>query len=249
MTGAPTVEPLAWDGAFFGFPIARIVAERPSRPELEAAVDACRHDGVRCAYLLLDAADARGAEAAQAVGFVLRDVRVELDRPIAAGDAADAGDAQAAIAIASAPQVPALETLVRERLTTSRFFADPGFPDARCRELYVAFLRRGTAGDPERWTLATADASGCIVCAADARRGLGTIELVVARRPGEGLALVRAAIASFARAGLTSALVVTQACNVAAQRSYQRAGFRTRRSGLWLHRWLDDRSPEPHDGS
>lgn len=232
------VRPLAWDSAFFGFPVAQIAADKPTRPELEAAVEACRERDVRCAYLLLDAADARGSEAAQALGFVLRDVRVVLDRPIAAGDAAPL-DGPVAIAEAGAELLPALEALVRERLTMSRFFADPGFPRERCRELYVAFLRRGIDGDPERWTLASADGGGCVVCHLDAARAHGTIELVAATRPGEGAALVRAAVARFAQAGATSGSVVTQACNVAAQRSYQRAGFRTARSGLWLHRWFD----------
>jgi hypothetical protein len=232
-----TVVSLGWDSALFGFPVARIDAEQPEREELEAAVAACERDGVRCAYLLLDAADSRGSEAAQALGFVLRDVRVELDRPLGAADVA-AADEQVAIAQAGPGELPALEQLARERLTTSRFFADPGFPRERCRELYAAFVRRGLADDPQRWTLATADASGCIVCHAAAQEGLGTIELVVATRPGDGTALVRAAVARFAAAGLERAAVVTQAQNIAAQRSYQRAGFRTCHSGLWLHRWL-----------
>lgn len=233
------VRPLAWDSSFFGFPVAQVVADEPTEPELEAAVEACRADRVRCAYLLLDAGDARGSAAAQALGFTLRDVRVELDRPIAAADADAPSGGPVAIAAAGTELLPALEALVRERFTTSRFFADPGFPRERCRELYVAFLRRGMDDDPERWTLASADGGGCIVCRVDATRTHAAIELVAATRPGEGTALVRAALARFARAGATSGAVVTQADNVAAQRSYQRAGFRTARSGLWFHRWFD----------
>jgi dTDP-4-amino-4,6-dideoxy-D-galactose acyltransferase len=233
---AAAVEPLAWDSAFFGFPVAQISADAPDREQLAVAVEVCERTGVRCAYLLLDAVDARGSEAAQALGFVVRDVRVELDRPV--DPVADAALAERSVTIAEAEQLPALEALVRERVTMSRFFADPGFSRERCRELYAAFVRRGLDGGPARWTLATPDASGCIVCHADPQTGIGTIELVVARRPGEGGALVRTAIARFAHAGLISAVVVTQGCNIAAQRSYQRAGFRTCRSGLWLHRWF-----------
>ncbi len=234
---SPAVEPLAWDSAFFGFPIAQIVAERPDRPGLEAAVETCARDGVRCAYLLLDADDDRASEAAQALGFVLRDVRMELDRPISPSDA-DAPLGTDEIAEARPDQLTALEALARERITQSRFFSDPGFPRERCRELYAAFVRRGLGDGPRRWTLATADASGCIVCLGAPQERLGTIELVVARRPGDGGALVRAALASFARAGLTSATVTTQATNIAALRSYQREGFRNCRSALWFHRWF-----------
>ncbi len=235
---AARVEPLAWDSGFFGVPIARIHAERPDRRALAAAAEACRERGVRCAYLLLDAADGRGAEAAQALGFVLRDVRVELDRPIAPTDTT-AADIAEAVAAVGPERLPALEELVRERFTSSRFFADPGFARERCRELYVAFLRRGLDGGAQRLLLASADDAGCLVCHADVEQGVGTIELVASRRAGVGTALAHAAVARFAQQGMTSALVVTQASNIAAQRSYQRAGFRTTRSGLWFHRWFD----------
>jgi len=232
------VEPLAWDSGFFGLPIARIHPAQPDRRALEGALEACRERGVRCAYLLLDAADTRAGEAAQALGFVLRDVRVELDRPIAPTDA-NAADTSEAIAAVGRERLPALEALVRERFASSRFFADPGFTRERCRELYVAFLRRGVDGGTQRSLLAPADDAGCIVCHTDPRDGVGTIELVASRRSGVGTALMRAAVAHFAQAGMSSALVVTQASNVAAQRTYQRAGFRTARSGLWFHRWFD----------
>lgn len=235
---AATLAPLAWDSAFFGVPIARIVAERPAAAALEAAIAACRDQRVRCAYLLLDADDASGSAAAQALGFVVRDVRVELDRPVAPHDAAFA-DTSEPVAAVGPERLPALAALVRERLTSSRFFADPGFARERCRELYVAFVERGVGDDPTRAVLATADDDGCVVCQLDATSEVGTIELVASRRPGVGTALVRAAIARFARAGATSARVVTQASNVAAQRCYQRTGFRTAHSGLWLHRWFD----------
>jgi dTDP-4-amino-4,6-dideoxy-D-galactose acyltransferase len=235
---AAAVEPLAWDSAFFGFPVAQISADAPDREQLAVAVEACERTGVRCAYLLLDAADARGSEAAQALGFVVRDVRVELDRPVEAADATLAGGDGPAIAEARAEQLPALEALVRERLTTSRFFADPGFPRERCRELYAAFLRRGIEDAPKRWTLATPDASGCVVCLSERERGVGTFELAATRRRGEGAALVRAGLARLAGEGITSARIVTQAHNIASQRTFQRAGFRTCRSGLWLHRWF-----------
>jgi len=233
---APTVELLDWDSRFFGFTIARIAVEAPSPRDLEAAIETCRDREVRCAYLLLDAADIRASEHAQALGFVLRDVRVELDRPITPADATlDA----ASVVPAGPQQLPALEQVARERITMSRFFADPGFARERCRELYVAFLRRGSVGSTERWTLAPVDDSGFIVCHVDAARRRGTIELVASRRRGGGGALVRAAVGRFSREGATCARVVTQAHNIAAQRTYQRVGFRTVHTSLWLHYWLD----------
>jgi ribosomal protein S18 acetylase RimI-like enzyme len=234
-----SIEQLAFDSRLFEIPIARVTATRLDEPTLTAALDACRADGIRCAYLLLDADDARGAALAQAAGFVLRDVRVELDRPVGAREADGLPDG---IATVGEDADGALDALARAAFTGTRFAVDPGFPPERCGELYAAFLRRGLDGGEERTTLALEDRSGLIVCHLDRAHGVGTIELVAvadgARGRGGGGVLVHAAIATFARAGLARAEVVTQAANVPAQRLYQRAGFRTARTGLWFHRWF-----------
>lgn len=241
---ASAITPLPWDSELFGVAIARVTAERPDAAALAAALRACDEQGIRCAYLLLDAGDARGAEAAQSQGFVLRDVRVELDRSLASDERfgpADAGATGFPIVRATREQQPVLEALARRCITQSRFLADPRFPRDRCEALYAAFVRRGMS-DPQRATLTDADAGGVIVCRHDAEQGVGVIDLVAVdeRRRGEGLGarLLDAACTRFAADGLTRAEVVTQAANVAAQRLYQRAGFRTRRAGLWFHRWL-----------
>jgi dTDP-4-amino-4,6-dideoxy-D-galactose acyltransferase len=237
---------LAWDSAFFGFPIARVAATRLDPPALEAALHACRAQGVRCAYLLLDADDAHGSALAQSAGFVVRDVRVTLERPLEASPAVASVPAPAAvgrIGPAHEHQHAALEALARDAFPHTRFTADPGFPPARCRDLYAAFLRRSLDGGSQRTTLADADAGGFAICHSEPQAGVGTIELLAVaasqRERGLGVALAEAALGAFARSGLQRASMVTQAANVASQRLFQRMGFRTRHAGLWLHRWFE----------
>lgn len=233
--------PLDWDSAFFGFPIARLTARRLDEDALAAAVAACRAGGIRCAYLLLEGDDAHGSELAQAAGFVLRDVRMTLERRVEPADAAR--PPAAGVALAGPQQHAALETVARAAFEQTRFTADPGFPPDRCRDLYAAFLRRGLGGAPERVVLADPAAHGFVACRLDAAARSGAIELIAVAAEGRGRglggALVDAALGAFAAAGLRRATVVTQAANVASQRMYQGAGFRTREVGLWLHRWFD----------
>lgn len=233
---------LAWDSAFFGFPIAQVTARRLDQDVLDAAVEACRARGVRCAYLLLDGDDARGSELAQTAGFVLRDVRMTLERPVDAGDGTRPAAAAMGVAPAGPQQHAALEAVARAAFEQTRFTADPGFAPERCRDLYAAFLHRGLDGAPERVVLADSGARGFVVCRLDAVERTGTIELIAVAAEGRGRglggALVDAALGAFAAAGLHRATVVTQAANVASQRMYQRAGFRTCEVGLWLHRWF-----------
>lgn len=237
------IERLAWDSDFFGFAVARVACAQADEASLDAALAACRTQRIRCAYLLLDAADAAASERAQERGFVVRDLRLELEQALGTGHAPDAPAGAVAIGPARAGQRDALERIAREAFAQSRFFADPGFPRERCRELYAAFLRRGLDGAPERLTLASEDAGGFVACHLDRERGVGTIELIAVaedvRGGGVGRALVDAALATFADAGLARAEVVTQGANVASQRLYQHAGFRTSSARLWLHRWFD----------
>lgn len=228
MTAA--LERLEWDSAHFGFSIARLVPERCEA--FEETVTAARDDAIRCVYLLLDAADAARLDAAQAAGFRVRDVRVELERSLAgAPDRAPDG-----VRDARPDDVAALERIARERFTDARFFTDGGFPAERAAELYAAWLRRGL-DTPERRVLVAGDAEGFLV----AHTGTGTVELIAvaagAEGRGYGAALVAAADAGFVRAGLDRARVVTQARNVGAQRLYQRAGYRTSAVAYWLHWW------------
>jgi ribosomal protein S18 acetylase RimI-like enzyme len=234
--------PLPWDSAFFGVPIAQMTSSRLDEGALDAAVAACRARHVRCAYLLLDADDADGSALAQAAGFVLRDVRLTFERTLDAELPAAPDDA-APVARARPHQRTALETVARSAFAHTRFLTDPGFSSAQSRELYVAFLQRGLDDPLERLTLTDQEARGFVVCRLDRETGTGVIELIAVdgaqRGHGRGAALVNAALAVFANAGLGVAAVATQAANVASQRLYQRAGFRTSGAHLWLHRWFE----------
>ncbi len=61
-----------------------------------------------------------------------------------------------------------------------------------------------------------------------------------ARGCGLGIALTGAAVGWCRTRGLSRVTVVTQGRNVAAQRTFQRAGFVTVSTGLWFHRWAED---------
>jgi dTDP-4-amino-4,6-dideoxy-D-galactose acyltransferase len=234
----PLVERLPWDSAFFGFPIVRVDPAALATSTLAATLQRCDAQGVRCAYLQLDAGAGAASERAQTHGFVLRDVRLELDRPLATGSRSSHS---APVRPARRAQQPALEALARRAIVGSRFLADPNFPAERCRELYVAFLRRGLGDDPQRFTLSDEAAGGFVVCHRDVQREAGTIELIAVDDAQRGRCLGRALVAgaalACANAGLHTLEVATQASNIAAQRLYQGCDFRTRRAALWFHRW------------
>jgi ribosomal protein S18 acetylase RimI-like enzyme len=230
------VERLDWDSAFFGFPIGKV---RPGvgATELEAVTREADEARFRCIYLLAPASDSALLQSAQREGFLVRDVRLELERP-AAGHPTGMGRLRRG----SLDDLAALAPIARERFRGTRFFADPGFPEERSSELYVEWLKAGLRNEGDDLvTLVTDDASGFVTCRLEQATGVGFIDLIgvasVAGGKGVGSSLLAGAGCLFSTASLRTARVATQAHNIPAQRLYQAHGYRTRGVDLWLHRW------------
>lgn len=228
---------LEWDSRHFGVPIARLPEPRGAE-EIEAGVAAAEAAGVHCLVTLIDLDRAASIAAAEAAGFRSYDVRVELDR------VPGAGAASARAIAASDADLPGLEAIGRASFTDTRFYADPNFDDERVAEMYAIWVRRGI-GDDDRLLLTTAERDGFIVCHLDRAAAVGSIDLIAvaaeARERGVGAELLGGAETAFAEAGMTRTKVVTQARNIAAQRLYQRWGYRTAAASVWLHRWAEPR--------
>lgn len=167
----------------------------------------------RCLYCLCEPDHARWAEGE---GFELIDIRVELDwqgtREAPTGIREEMGERDR------------LQELARDAFADSRFYQDERFPRERVDAMFGRWLERSS-----------------VVLTDDDRRGFitydhGHIGLVgvsaEARGAGLGVQLVNAA-----QARNPSLTVVTQGKNIAAQRLYQKCGFRTSAVKLWYHRW------------
>lgn len=232
------VELLEWDSSFFGFPIG-MVKEEILAGQVEPAVREADERGLRCTYLLVPGDDHVLLDTAQKQGFLIRDVRVELERAVAGHATTSDG-----LRHADLEDLAALRPIARERFQRTRFFADPGFSAERCAQLYVEWLSRALRGEPGWKALMTEDARGFIVCELNPRSRAGAIALIgvaaSATAQGVGSSLVAGAGALFLDASLLTARVVTQGHNVAAQRLYHAHGYRITKVHYWLHRWLSD---------
>jgi dTDP-4-amino-4,6-dideoxy-D-galactose acyltransferase len=239
-------EHLPWDTDHFGVRIARVRGRHLDGAHAQQATRWADDEGVDCLYLLADASDPETLRLAAAHGFRFVDVRMtlrsELDRvhtpaPSAAVNIRPAQDGDEAT----------LVTLAAGGYESSRFYADGRFDRPTVDRLYARWMQRSLDGDLADLVLvADADGSaiGYLTASIDGADGVGVIGLVgvaaVGRGAGVGRALVTSALARFADAGLSTAEVVTQGSNVAAQRLYASCGFRAFLVELWYHRWADE---------
>lgn len=229
------IQQLEWDSSFFEMPIGRL-REGVTAEEIASAVCEADDRGLHCVYLLASAADQALLDAALTHGFMVVDLRVELDRLVFGHPAETTG-----LRVAHIGDLVRLAPIAREAFRGTRFFADKHFPVERSAELYVEWLRRGLTSEPDRRTFVCEDERGFVVCRIDASSGSGAIEMIAvagdATRRGYGHRLVAGAGALFTENGLTTATVITQGRNIDAQRLYQSNGYRTSKMSFWLHRW------------
>jgi dTDP-4-amino-4,6-dideoxy-D-galactose acyltransferase len=229
------IEKLAWDSAFFGLSIG-MVRDGTGPREIESVVDEAETREIRCVYLLAAADDYALLDSAHEHGFLVRDIRVELERSVAGHPAQTAG-----LRRGTPDDLPKLSEIALACFRGTRFFADKRFPPERSSALYVTWLGRGLSAAPGWVALVAEDLAGFVVCHLDPPSATGAISLigVASDAAGQGLgtSLVAGAGTVFQEALLTKATVITQGHNVAAQRLYQASGYRTCETQFWLHRW------------
>jgi dTDP-4-amino-4,6-dideoxy-D-galactose acyltransferase len=230
-------ELLPWDSEFFGFPIGRIGnLDRPnSLPHSLGRADA---EGIQCLYYLVPADRVSELHEALRHGFKPYDIRVELERSL---DELTAPEPPAGVREAELADEPVVAALAAQTITATRFSLDDHFPRDRVPLLYAQWVRRGLRSGQARRVLIAEPAAGFLVCGLDERNTTGSIELIGVApdftRRGISRGLMHKAHAIMGEAGCDRARVVTQGCNVAAQRLYQSCGYRTLTVAWWLHRW------------
>jgi dTDP-4-amino-4,6-dideoxy-D-galactose acyltransferase len=193
---------------------------------------------VRCVYFLASADDPKSTHVAERGAFRLMDLRVTLRRGTAGATAFDVREARE-------EDHERLRSIARASHGTTRFYADPSFPDKRCDELYETWIERSLDGWAAGVLVAERDGrtAGYCSCHLDTDERTGSIGLIAvdagARRTGAGVALAAGAVTWCGRRGAESVSVVTQGRNVAALRTFQRAGFLLASVDLWFHKWYE----------
>lgn|SRR5439155_7320406 len=236
-----------WDSSFFARRIAEVVGHRLSCAQAACVLAWSKQHAIDCLYFLADSDDAETVRIAEVSGFRLVDVRLTLAKPIA-GLARGRGWEAPCVRTAVGGDVPTLKAVAATGHRDSRFYYDGHFPWARCDILYETWIEKSVNGYADAVLVLDVDgrAGGYISC--HLRDGVGQIGLmgVAADLHGQGggSRLVEASLLWFADRGAQEVIVVTQGRNCRAQRLYQRAGFVTRATQLWYHRWSRPGEPD-----
>lgn len=216
---------LDWDSEFWGIRVG--YGERT-----EGLGEWARENTVGLTCLLIDADEPHEAQQAEALGFRFMDVRVTLERAT--------GNCGTSSRLATIEDLVVLRQIARTSHRITRFYADPSLPDHKCDQLYEEWIRRSFAGWADVVLVEDRDGGPVGYCTVHLKGETSSIGLIAVaeghRGKGVGQALVSSAVAWTRAQKAETISVVTQGRNVAAQRTFQRAGFLATKTQLWFHR-------------
>jgi len=247
------LEPLAWDSAHFGFPVARVTEPELDDARLEETLRRARRESIRLVYWPSCRDREAPARLLREFHGLLADRKATylIDNLTSDADAdADAGAETGPIRVLESPRGPASPRLVELAVAAgafSRFRVDPSIPAERFERLYEAWIERSTRGELADVVLiavpadsdAGADPLGMVTVSV--AEGAGSVGLIAvderARGRGVGLLLMRAAHRWMQGRGAARAAVVTQLDNEPAVRLYERSGYHLADVKNFYHFW------------
>jgi GNAT superfamily N-acetyltransferase len=240
-------EPLPWDSAHFGFPVARIDRGDGGRDDLAAALGRARDDGFELVYLFTDPGEFVAPAILDRFAGRCVDERVTLAVDLRGGGPAPrSADFETRLMPRCEP-TSALTELAVEAGACSRFAVDPRIPGVAFRRLYEVWIRRSCLGEAADAVLVTTRPGG------DEPLGLATLSidgdaasvgLVAvardARGRGLGLLTMRQAHDWLRARGVRTATVATQGRNEPARRLYRACGYEEIGRRAIYHFWPRD---------
>jgi dTDP-4-amino-4,6-dideoxy-D-galactose acyltransferase len=230
-----------WDTPFFGRRIARVEGGDCDAGNMPVLLRWCEDQSIECLYWQVSAGNQAAIRAAEAHSFRLVDVVVGLERVLAA--APREVHPLSGIRAFVEDDMSDLMDIAAHSHRNTRFYHDENFPRPSCERFYRRWIERACRGDSARvWVAECGDkAVGYITCDLP-EAGVGEIGLLAvdqrARGQGVGGALLQTALDWFTSQGVMRVRAETHGSDGRSVRFYQRAGFLTRRVGLWYHKWF-----------
>ena len=241
MTLPVTLQPLAWDSDFLGFPVARFAVSGLTASTIVQTVAVARQAGYRLLYAVVVPTDTAEAEALCQVGAWLADCKVTYTMllPLDAATSISPGIGDA-IGYTSE-----LESLAWQSGEYSRFRLDLRFKPSVFQELYSRWLHNSLSGDIARrvlvWRSPEGQEAGLLTLGEkNGRADIGLLAVdAAARGQRVGQQLVAAAQVQALAWDYTTLQVVTQGDNVPGCRFYEKCGFTPESVEHIYHLWLD----------
>lgn len=235
---------LAWDTKHFGHRIVRVTVHTLTVSLAQEIDKWCINNDIECVYFLCAGDDSDAVRVAEDFGYRLQDIRVTFAHKL--NDFTRLATLPLDIRLDTATETDESDLLqIADGIYQhSRFYSDVHFETPKVDAMYRIWMRRSLSGDlADTIFVARVEGivQGFVTAQLNTDTGVGELPLVgiapALRGKGVGIHIILQALHHLKQQSATSVEVVTQGRNIAAQRLYQKAGFRTANVQLWYHKW------------
>lgn len=237
---------LEWDTAFFGYRIARVTSQIMTQDTAEQIDDWCGENAIDCIYFLAESQHVGTTQIAENFGYHQVDIRMVYEINLVDKSLTYTLPENFELNMATQSDIKDILPIVNNAFIYSRFYYDPNFTKEQSNNLYRTWVIRSvTENYADAVFVVKKDnrTQAFITCNLHENKKTGIIGLVgvadFAQGQGLGFQIIYAALSFFQKKGMKNVEVVTQGRNIAANRLYQKCGFRTSDMFLWYHKWFN----------
>ncbi len=237
------IKRLEWDSQFWGFPVAYMACRYLTDSIVFRTSRFIKANDIRVVKYLCNCHDNRSVKKATEEGFLFADIRLTFEKGLDEKSSVDLAPGMK-LGLAKDADISGLREIAKVLYKDSRYYFDENFDKQKVSEFYQGWVEKAVQGQYD---------DECL-CLYDKKTPLGfctlryhpskvaDIGLIGFSNKSQGKGLGRKMLCFvFNRLidkGIKKVCVVTQGRNYIAQRFYQRAGFITKTTELWYHKWI-----------
>lgn len=240
---ADLVKKLEWDSGFFGFNVAYISCMHLTDNIFSRIQKFVKKSDIKLLEYLCNCHDRRSVKVAEKNSFHFADMRLTFTKRL---DKTEDTTLPQELSFLRAREIDIikLRSISEYIYKDSRYFFDERFGEEKAKEFYQGWVEKGVRGeyDDECWCLYENKDPFAFCTLRYGKNGNASIGLfgMDQGRQGKGFGkkLLNKVFDMLFEKGIQEVEVVTQGRNYAAQNLYQSAGFRTKMTQIWYHKWL-----------
>lgn len=241
---ANLITKMDWDSDFWGFPVAYLSSRCLTENIMHRIEKAIIRDRFRLIEYLCNCHDNRSVEIAEKYNFHFTDIRLSFEKKIKDNFEYNL-PSEITFSKAKERDIPMLKEISKDLYQDSRYFFDENFDRDKVQEFYQLWIKRAVLGKYDDVCFCLYENGlplGFCSIKYNLSSKVASIGLFGLARKyhgrGLGKALLFMVSGELRKKGMLKMDVVTQGRNYAAQRLYQRAGFLTKATELWYHKWI-----------
>lgn len=237
------IKKLEWDSNFWGFPVAYLSC-RYLRQAIVFRLDKfIKSENIKLIEYLCNCHDGQSVKIAENNGFNFVDIRLSFEKSLDRKTEVSFKEGFTVL-LAEARDIEALKNISGNIYQSSRYFFDENFDREKVNEFYRRWVEKAVLGqyDDECYCLYFMGNPVGFCTVKYNFLHTASINLVGISKDYQAQGLARSLLGfvfnKLIDKGVSKILVVTQGRNYPAQRLYQRAGFLTKATELWYHKWI-----------